>query len=351
MKIVEMYGESRVGVINVPEPQPRDNWVVVKVVASTICGTEARTYQYGRDQSQSHFYNSGHEAAGIVWQAGPQARIAEGTRVAVMAHMGEQCGQCSFCYQGLWLLCTNQTEGGDEYVGTHSQYILRPDSHCIAMPDDVPFEIGSILVDAVGTPYRAIRRLGVDGFDTVLITGLGPLGASASIICEALGARVIASEPAEFRRSRAREYGVEVAIDPVSEDALERVLELTNGRGVDIALDFTGYTEPQVLCLDAAKVGGSVGFIGLKYDETPEGPVPRATPVTVAGHLLPKELTLIGSWSLTPQELLELLELVRNGLPVEKLITHRFGIDEAQEAYETAFNQRGCKVIIDPWLD
>ena len=351
MKIVEMYGESRVGVINVPEPQPRDNWVVVKVVASTICGTEARTYQYGRDQSQSHFYNSGHEAAGIVWQAGPQARIAEGTRVAVMAHMGEQCGQCSFCYQGLWLLCTNQTEGGDEYVGTHSQYILRPDSHCIAMPDDVPFEIGSILVDAVGTPYRAIRRLGVDGFDTVLITGLGPLGASASIICEALGARVIASEPAEFRRSRAREYGVEVAIDPVSEDALERVLELTNGRGVDIALDFTGYTEPQVLCLDAAKVGGSVGFIGLKYDETPDGPVPRATPVTVAGHLLPKELTLIGSWSLTPQELLELLELVRNGLPVEKLITHRFSIDEAQEAYETAFNQRGCKVIIDPWLD
>ena len=349
MKIVEMYGDSRVGVIEVPDPEPRDNWVVVKVIASTICGTEARTYQYGGSTFDSAYTNSGHEAAGVVWKAGPTARIAEGTRVVVMAHMGEQCGQCSFCYQGLWLLCANLTDGGAEYDGTHSQYILRPDSHCIPMPDDVPFEIGSLLVDAVGTPYRAIRRLGVNGFDTVLVTGLGPLGASAAIICEKLGARVIASEPAEFRRSLAGEYGVDVAIDPVSDDPLARVMELTDGRGVDVALDFTGYTEPQMLCLDAAKVGGSVGFIGLKYDETPDGPVPRPTPVTVAGHLLPKELTLIGSWSVAPHEMLELFELVQQGLPVEQLITHRFSIDEAQEAYETAFNQRGCKVIIDPW--
>ena len=349
MKAVEMYGNSRVGVIEVPEPEPRDNWVVVKVIASTICGTEARTYYDGGSDFNAFYTNSGHEAAGVVWKAGPRANLAEGTRVAVMAHMGEQCGHCVFCYQGLWLLCSNLTDGAAEYDGTHSQYILRPDSHCIAMPDDVPFEIGAILVDAVGTPYRAIRRLGVNGFNTVLITGLGPLGASASIICDALGARVIASEPAEFRRSRASEYGVDETIDPVTENALERVMELTDGRGVDVALDFTGYTEPQLLCLDAARIGGAVGFIGLKIDETPDGPVPRPTPVTVAGHLLPKELTLIGSWSLTPQEMLELLELVQKGLPVERLITHRFGIDDAQEAYETAFNQRGCKVMIDPW--
>ena len=349
MKIVEMHGESRVGLVNAPVPEPHDNWVVVKVTASTICGTEARTYQYGDSVFSSHSYNSGHEAAGIVWKAGPTAKVAEGARVAVLAHMGEQCGNCIHCYQGLWLLCPNIAEGGEKYLGTHAQYIARPDSHCIPIPDDVSFEMASILVDAVGTPYRAIRRLGVNGLDTVLITGLGPLGASASIICERLGARVIASEPAEFRRRHAHEYGVEVVLDPMSDDVLAQVMELTDGRGVDVALDFTGYAEPQVLCLDAAKVGGAVGFIGLKYDETPDGPVPRPTPVTVAGHLLPKELTLIGSWSITPQELLELIELVQRGLPLEQLITHRFGIDEAQEAYETAFNQRGCKVIIDPW--
>ena len=349
MKAVEMYGDSRVEVIDIPEPEVRDNWVIVKVIASTICGTELRSYRHGERDFNSHSYNSGHEAAGVVVKTGPAAKIAEGTRVAVIAHMGEQCGQCWYCHQGLWLLCTDLTEGGEEYLGTHTQYISRPDTHCIPMPDDVPFEIGSILVDAVGTPYRAIRRLGVNGFDTVLITGLGPLGASAAIICERLGARVIATEPAEFRRSMARDYGVDVAIDPISEDALERVMELTDGRGPDVAFDFTGYTEPQMLCVDAVRVGGRVGFIGLKFDETPDGPVPRPTPITVAGHLLPKELTLIGSWSVAPHEMLELFELVQQGLPVEKLITHRFSIDEAQEAYETAFNQRGCKVIIDPW--
>ncbi len=350
MKIVEMYGQERVAVVDIPQPQPHDNLVLVKVISSTICGTEARSFQVdgARDGGMM---NSGHEGAGIVVKAGPTARLAEGTRVTVLPDLGVRCGNCVHCHRGEWLLCLNPTEYGLDWRGTHSQYILRPDDYCIPIPDDLSFELASLLVDAVGTPYRAIRRLGVDGFDTVLVTGLGPLGAAASIICRALGARVIATEPSEFRRSRSVEYGVDVAIDPNAEDALARVMQLTDGRGVDVALDFTGYTEPQMLCLDAARRSGSVGFIGLKYDETADGPVPRPTPVTVAGHLLPKELTLIGSWSVSPQELLELIELVQHGLPIERLITHRFSIDQAQQAYETAFNQLGCKVIIDPWLD
>ena len=348
MNIVQMHGDSRVSLTEIPKPEARDNWVVVKVMATTICGTEARSYHVD-GVSDTHALNSGHEAAGVVVQTGPRSRVAEGDRVAVMATMGEQCNACRFCYQGLWLLCTNITPPGEEFTGTHAQYISRPDTHCIAIPDELSFEVASILVDAVGTPYRAIRRLDVNGFDTVLITGLGPLGASAAIICQALGARVIASEPSEFRRSQAKNYGVDHAIDPTFDDPLEQIMHLTDGRGVDVALDFTGYPEPQVLCLDAAATGGRIGFIGLKYDETPDGPVPRPTPVTVAGHLLPKELTLIGSWSLTPSELVDLMQLVKNGLPVEQLITHRFKLEEAQEAYETAFNQRGCKVILDPW--
>ncbi len=350
MKIVEMYGGEQVGVAEIPAPEPSGDLVLVKVLSSTICGTELRSWQVD-GAAEGGMMNSGHEGAGVVVQAGPQARLTEGTRVTVLPDLGVKCGNCVHCHRGEWLLCLNPGEYGLDWRGTHSQYILRPDSYCIPIPDDLSCELASLLVDAVGTPYRAIRRLGVDGFDTVLITGLGPLGAAASIICHALGARVIATEPSEYRRARSGEYGVALAIDPNAEDALTRVMALTGGRGVDIALDFTGYTEPQLLCLDAARRRGAVGFIGLKYDETPDGPVPRPTPVTVAGHLLPKELTLIGSWSVSPQELLELIELVQNGLPIERLITHRFSINDAQQAYETAFNQLGCKVIIDPWLD
>ena len=274
MKIVEMLGERNLQVVELPEPEPRDDFVVIKVMASTICGTEARTYHDPRSPEYAH-YNSGHEATGLVWNTAPGARIAEGTRVAVHCDLGQHCGRCENCYRGDWLRCLDPRPIISDWRGTHSQYILRRESECMALPDDVPFEIGSTLVDCAGTPYRGIRRLGVDGFDTVLITGLGPLGAAAAIICDALGATVIATEPAEYRLARAAEYGVDHPINPNDGDALARVMSLTAGRGVDVAMDFTGYTEPQLLCLDGVRSGGAVGFLGLKYDDTPDGPVPR----------------------------------------------------------------------------
>ena len=350
MKIVEMLGERNLQVVELPEPEPRDDFVVVKVMASTICGTEARTYHDPRSPEYAH-YNSGHEATGIVWKTAPGARVAEGTRVAIHCDLGQHCERCENCYRGDWLRCLDPRPIISDWRGTHAQYILRRESECMALPDDVPFEIGSTLVDCAGTPYRGIRRLGVDGFDTVLITGLGPLGAAAAIICHALGATVIATEPSEYRLARAAEYGVDHPINPTDGDALARVMSLTAGRGVDVAMDFTGYTEPQLLCLDGVRSGGAVGFMGLKYDDTPDGPVPRSTPVTVAGHLLPKELTLIGSWCVGPDEYLQLVKLVQKGLPLERLITHRFSIDDAAEAFDTAFTQQGTKIIIDPWLE
>ena len=350
MKIVEMLGDRRVEVVDAAEPTPRDELVVVKVMASTICGTEARSYQIDGGREAGH-RNSGHEAAGIVWKTAPGARIAEGARVAIHPDLAQSCGRCVNCYRGVWLLCLNPRPTFNDWHGAHAQFILRAESHCLVLPDDISFEIGATLVDCVGTPYRGIRRLGVDAFDTVLITGLGPLGAAASILCRALGARVIATEVSEFRLGRASDFGVDHAINPQREDALARIMQLTDQRGVDVAMDFTGLTEPQLLCLDAARSGGSVGFLGLKYDETPDGPVPRPTPVTVAGHLLPKELTLIGSWSVSPDQYLELIELVRGGLPVERLITHRYAIDDAADAFDTAFSAQGVKVVIDPWQE
>ena len=350
MKLVEMLGDRRVDVVDAPEPTPRDDLVVVKVMASTICGTEARSYQFGNESEES-YRNAGHEAAGIVWKTAPGVRIAEGARVAIHPDLAQRCGRCANCYRGVWLLCLNPRPIPGDWHGAHAQFILRSEEHCLALPDDIPFEIGAALVDCVGTPYRGIRRLGVDAFDTVLITGLGPLGAAAAILCRALGARIIATEVSEYRRSRAADFGVDHAIDPQHEDALARIMQITDNRGVDVAMDFTGLTEPQLLCLDAARSGGSVGFLGLKYDETPDGPVPRPTPVTVAGHLLPKELTLIGSWNVTPDQYLELVELVRGGLPVERLITHRYAIDDAAAAFDTAFSAQGVKVVIDPWAE
>ena len=352
MKIVRMLGNERLEVIDTPQPEPQEGQAVIKVMASTICGTEYRSWLYNDDsEGAARRFNGGHEVAGVVWETSPGSTLQTGERVTVYASTGPHCGRCVNCLAGVWLRCLELGEYTYDFIGTHSQYILRDERLCFALPDELSFDVGAILMDAVGTPFRAIRRLGVDAFDTVLVTGLGPLGSAASIICHALGARVIASEPNELRRVRAGEYGVGDTIDPASDDALAAVMELTEGRGVDVALDFTGYSEPQLLCLDAARGGGSVGLIGLKYEDGAEGQLGRSTPVRVADQLLLKELTVISSWYVGADEYLQLIELVQRGLPVERLITHRFGIDDSQEAFETSFGGRGTKVIIHPWAE
>lgn len=349
MKIVQFHGDRRVSVEEAPEPEPSDDFAVIKVMSSTICGTEFSSYTGLTDVGPMG--NAGHEATGIVWKTAPGSRLTEGARVAMYPGFGERCGKCANCYRGVWLRCLNAGPQPDGHLGTHAQYVRRREDYCLELPDDISFEQGALLVDCVGTPYRGIRRMGVNGFDTVLITGMGPLGASAAMLCRKLGARIIATEVNDARLDRAPDFGVDHAINPTREDALARVMELTGGRGVDKAIDFTGYPEPQNLCLDAARGGGMVGFLGLKYEAGPDGPVPRATPVRVLDQLLIKEMTLISSWCVTPDQVMELFGLVREGLPVDRLITHRFGIDDAATAYETTFGGPGTKVMIDPWAE
>ena len=351
MKIVQFHGDRRVSVEEAPEPEPSDGLAVIKVISSTICGTELAMYT--DLTALDGMLNGGHEATGIVWKTAPGSRLKEGARVAIYPDLGDRCGKCANCYRGVWLRCQNLGPRPEGVVGAHAQFAVRREDCCIELPDDISFEQGALLVDCVGTPYRGIRRLGVNGFDTVLITGQGPLGASAAMLCRRLGARIIATEVNDARLDRAPHFGVDHAINPTREDPLARVMELTGGQGVDKAIDFTGFPEPQNLCLDATRGGGAVGFLGLKYEPGTVGTVGRGrpTPVRVLDQLLLKEMTLISSWCVTPDQLLELFDLVREGLPIDRLITHRFGIDDAATAYETTFGGPGTKVMIDPWAE
>ena len=348
MKTVQMLGGKQMEVVEVPEPEPGDDLVVVKVMASTICGTEAESYQ-GEAAFPARYQNAGHEAAGVVWRTDTASGVREGDRVAIYAMNGQECGRCRQCLAGNWILCLDRSRRHAGFAGTHAQFVLRREQMCFPLPESVSFEVGAVLLDCVGTPYRAIKRLGVSGRDTVLITGMGPVGAAAAMICRFLGARVIAAEVRAERLALATKLGVDYALNPASDDVLERVREVTEGRGVEVAIDCTGLAGPQVQCLDAATTGGRVALVGVKWERTPEGRRPATTPVRVADHLLQKELTLIGSWYLSPSDYPEVLGLVERGLPVESLITHRFGIGEASAAFGASFDGGGTKVIIDPW--
>lgn len=194
--------------------------------------------------------------------------------------------------------------------------------------------------DGIGTPYRAIRRLGVKAGDTVLITGAGPIGAAAAVISKFRNARVIVVDVNDYRLEQAKTNGADHVFNPTRDDVLDRVREITGGRGADAAIECSGNEAAQVQCLDAARACGSVAFLGIKNE---------TVPVNMTQHFVLKELTLIGSWACTVPEHFEIVELIQRGMPIDGTITHRFSMDDAPEALNTFFDGEGVKIAIHPW--
>lgn len=338
MKTVQMLGNRQVRVIDTPEPEPEGDRVVVKIMSSALCGSERHTY-IGPNTVGGPRFNAGHEGTGIVCKVDRSSRVREGDRVALYA--GTPCGQCRYCLEGHWVLCERRDSAPARFPGNHAQYVTVADQVCLPLADDVSFDIGSLLGDVLGTPFRAIKRLNVTAFDTVLISGQGPIGLSATLLCRFLNAFVIVLDINEYRLDYARRCGADVCINPAEEDdTLARLREAAGPEGIDVALDCSANPDAQTLCLDALRRGGRMAFIGV----TDQGPR-----INTIEHFTKKELELIGTWYSRPGDHRELEALVRRGLPASELITHSFGIEEAPEAFDTFFGGAAMKVMLDPW--
>jgi len=337
MKAVFISSPKKIEVREIIEPEPKDDLVVVKIMSSVICGTEHIVYE--KAPLPDLVGAAGHEAAGIVWKTDKAKYVKEGDKISIYPTTGENCLRCIPCWSGEWQHCENKTIKRSR-MGTHSQYMLVPEYICLPIPDKMPFSIGAMIDDCIGTPYRAIKRMGVTGGDTVFITGAGPIGAAAAVIVKFLNGRVIIVDPNEYRLEESRRNGADYLINPEKDDVVARVREFTDNRGADMAIDCSGYAAAQIQCLEVVRSGGSVAFVGIRSE---------TTPINIPRHCILKELTIIGSWASTPQEHMELVALLGRGMPIEKIITHQFNIDDAQTAFDTFFCGKAVKVAINPW--
>jgi threonine dehydrogenase-like Zn-dependent dehydrogenase len=332
-----MLGHEQTEVRDVPEPEPKDDLVVVKIASTVLCGTEHAAYE--APQAIDVAGAAGHEAAGVVHAVDRAQRVKPGDRVSIYPTVAENCHECPACRSGVWQLCSAGKPKRSR-MGTHLQYMLLPEYLCIPLPEDISFEVGAMLADCIGTPHRAIKRLGVTAGETVLITGVGPIGGAADLMAGFVNARVIVVDTNDYRLEHAVSLGADHAFNPDRQDVLAGLNEITDGAGVDVAIDCSGVDVAQVQCLDAVRPGGKVAFLGIRSPETT---------VNVTRQFILKELTVIGSWASTPQEQSDIIEMVRRGLPVDRLITHRYGIDAAPEAFQRFFGGEAVKVALDPW--
>jgi len=337
MKKVGIEGERKAALVEVPDPVPRQDWVVVEVKAAPMC-TEYKGFVAG-----DRTVHLGHEAAGVVAAVAQPGRVQVGDRVAVMPQY--PCGVCELCICGDYIHCESVvdfdtfTEGG-EGRATMAQYLLKPDWLLPAIPAEVSFEHGGMACCGLGPSFGAFERMGLHTFHTVLITGLGPVGLGAVINARYRGARVLAVDSHPWRAARALDLGAEEVLDP-GDGARERLRELTGGRGVDRALDCSGAVAAHRLCIDATRRRGQVAFVGECGEDTP---------LRVSPDMIRKGLTLVGSWHYNLRHMEGIWKVVRDSsAALDRLISHTFPMSRVQEAFELQATGACAKVVLDPW--
>ena len=342
MQGVVLPGNRELQIREFPVPEPGHGQVLVRMKASSLCGSDLRAIYRPIDQGTGpEAYRgviAGHEPCGIIERVGPGvARFKVGDRVVLYHIVG--CGLCPECQSGWQISCSRPERAayGWQRDGGHADFLLAEERTLVALPDELSYLDGAMVACGVGTAYAACLRAAVSGHDRVLITGLGPVGLGAAMLCQALGAQVVGMDTMPERRDLAAQIGVGEIVGGEGDTLREHLRAITHGHGFEVAIDCSGNAEARHLCLEMAREWGRVVYVG-------EGGSVSFAPSPLLIH---KQLALYGSWVCSVPQMEDLLErLVRWHLSPAKMVTHQFRLDQAREAYELFDSGRTGKVAI-----
>lgn len=333
MKAIKFLGKGKMHLVEVPTPKAHDDYVVVKVTASGICGTDIEMLLHAPDASPKI---PGHEVAGVVAQTDKAKKFKVGDRVLVNLHV--TCGECEWCRNGDLIFCPSLKAIGFELDGGNAEYLAAPEANLRHLPDDITDELGVIIGDALGTPYSAIKKTELKPGDFVGIFGAGPLGTMAIFVAAKKGARVIAIDLNESRLENSKAFGAEFTVNPKDGNALTKIMEITQGKGLDSVVQCSPAGSAIALGLDALKHRGKLIQVGVVLNLN----------IDIYNKLNTKELSMIGSRNFNDHDTEEIIEFVRSHPEIKNLITHRFTLEEAEKAFDIAEKGEGIKVVIKP---
>jgi threonine dehydrogenase-like Zn-dependent dehydrogenase len=342
MPAVYLPGRRRVEVREVAVPTPAQGQVLVRMRASTICGSDIRAIyreHLGRGAEAYRGVIAGHEPCGEIVATGPGCRrFGEGDRV-ILYHIAG-CGLCRDCRAGYMISCSSPLRAayGWQRDGGHADFLLAEESTCVPLPDGLSWIDGACVACGFGTAYEALCRAGVSGRDAVLVTGLGPVGLAVGLLARALGAPfVVGVDVASDRLELARRLGCIDEAIPAGAEAVARVRELVGGDGCDVAVDCSGSTEGRRTALEGLRRWGRCVLVG-------EG---NRLDVDASAVLIHNSLSVSGSWVTSIGRMEELTrQLVRWGVSPERTTTHRFALSEAAAAYGVADEGLSGKVAL-----
>jgi threonine dehydrogenase-like Zn-dependent dehydrogenase len=348
MRGAVFLGNRKIEIRNFPDPTPGPGEVVIQMKASGMCGSDLKFYRPPPGEAQKALglgsnaepFIGGHEPCGVIAARGPGVAEREapiGQRV--MDHHYAGCGVCKHCRVGWSQLCR---EGivvyGVTAHGGHAEYLKVPVRTLVPLPEELSFAEGAAVACGTGTAFGALRRMQLAGGQTLAVFGQGPVGLSATLLGAKMGARVIAVETNRERLALAKQFGADALVDASRDDAVKALKDLTRGEGVDLALECSSAAAARQAAVRAVKTWGTACYVGEGGDVALE----------VSPDLLRRQVTLIGSWTFSAMGMAECARFIADaGIKLDRIFTHRWKLDQADEAYRVFDAQSSGKGVIE----
>ena len=346
MRAVVIHAPGEFSVETVPVPSPGHGEVLVEIKSVAICGSDPGIFA-GRVRHNGwppyYPFIAGHEFAGQVAAVGEGVTTLQvGDRVAGEAHCG--CGICDNCKQGLYNLCLNYGKAGHHHYGhntpgCYAQYQVYDQKALTPLPEGVTFDQGA-MADTTGIAYNAIRLTGVAPGGWTAVIGPGPMGIAALLLAKAMGSRTVMIGRGR-RLALAGELDADVLINfEETEDVVAEVRKVTGG-GAHQVIEAAGNATAYYESIQMARKGGHVALISIPAQDGQQAALKS---------LIMNQITLHGVRA-NPNCSKTVLEMIAQGiLPVDRMITHCFSLEDTQEAFDPFIHRKdgAVKVVIHP---
>jgi alcohol dehydrogenase len=347
MKATVFQAKNQIGISLKPIPKPGYNEALIRVTLTTICGTDLHIVR-GEYPVRAGL-TIGHEPVAVIEELGPGITGYEtGERVLIGAIT--PCGQCEFCLSGKWSQCGGRLGGwkfGNTIDGCQAEFVLVPNAQAnlAKIPDSLADEDVVLLADIASTGISASETANLQLGDTVAVFAEGPIGLCATAGARLKGASLIIGVDSDpVRLKMAKQMGADETIDVSKKDAVQEILRITRGRGVDVAIEALGIQQTFESCLRVLRPGGKLSSLGV-YSGKLEIPV-DAFGAGIADIQILTTLCPGGK-----ERMRRLMELVASGrLNLRPLLTHDFGLDHITDAYDVFGNRKDgvLKVAVRP---
>lgn len=340
MKAAVFYGADKpLAIEEIPTPEPGPGQILVRVAACGVCHTDLHYLDHGTPTFKPPPLVLGHEVAGIVAELGPEAEgFAQGDRVLLPAVLS--CGSCKACREGRENICENGIMLGNNVDGGYAEFIVAPAKDAFHMPEEIPLVEGSIIADALTTPYHAVVNRGqVTPGDEVVVVGCGGIGLNVVQMAVAMGGRVTAVDVSPSKLEWAQRLGAVHTLNPSEAERPDREIRALTGGGAEVAFEAVGKAPTQELAMSALKTGGRLVMVGYSPEKM----------ALNAGRVMYRELEIVGSLGCRPVDYPRVIELARQGrVKVQELVTHRFSLDQIGEAFDTLRGGEAVRSVVIP---